>query len=519
MQNQRAHGHWSISGAVLISIVLLAGCAQGDDAAPSGTEPRPTQTAASFEDAPCFSIDGVLESELSPAVTCGLLTVPEDRRDLNGPTIEVAVARIAAEHPDPERAPMVYLNGGPGSTSILMADLLREKGLNRERDVIFVAQRGTLYAEPFLSCPEIDAFSRDAVSVSRLSPEAARRNDDAVQACHDRLVSDGVNLGAFNTSENAADIADLRVALGIDSWHVYGVSYGTLLALTVVRDHPEGIASVVLDSVVPPQDNLLTHLWASAAGGYQAIFDACAAQPECAAAYPDLEAEFTATVNALTADPLVVDLPLEGDRQAQQVVLDGYTFANILVPMTAHPEQAAAIPQMIHATAAGDGRIAAAAVVANLPQISLLGFGLRYGVVCTEFAPFTTIDEIVADGAADLPGFPEPVLAMGPQFGSMMQDCSRWDVAAADSSVSQPVTSDLPVLLMAGTFDAITQPFLADSAAATLTNSRVVRFPAVGHDVVSASPCGREVLGGFLDEPDGYETTCVDSMAIPPFIT
>ncbi len=46
----------------------------------------------------------------------------------------------------------------------------------------------------------------------------------------------------------------LRVALGIDSWNVYGVSYGSKLALIVLRDHPQGIRSVVLDSVSPPNE-------------------------------------------------------------------------------------------------------------------------------------------------------------------------------------------------------------------------------------------------------------------------
>jgi pimeloyl-ACP methyl ester carboxylesterase len=102
--------------------------------------------------------------------------------------------------------------------------------------------------------------------------------------------------------------------MGIDSWHVYGVSYGTDLALQLMRDHPEGISSVVLDSVAPPQNNLLTHLWGSAAGGYQAVFDACAAQPTCAQAYPDLANEFTATVARLAETPMTVDVPASADQ-------------------------------------------------------------------------------------------------------------------------------------------------------------------------------------------------------------
>jgi pimeloyl-ACP methyl ester carboxylesterase len=86
--------------------------------------------------------------------------------------------------------------------------------------------------------------------------------------------------------ENAADIADLRKALGIKEWNVYGVSYGTNVAQVLLRDHPEGIRSMVLDSVSPLNQNLFKEGWPASAGMYQAIFDACASQPVCAAAYP-----------------------------------------------------------------------------------------------------------------------------------------------------------------------------------------------------------------------------------------
>ncbi|MDT2003786.1 alpha/beta hydrolase [Rhodococcus opacus] len=83
-------------------------------------------------------------------------------------------------------------------------------------------------------------------------------------------------------------MADLRVALGLDEWNVYGVSYGSDLALTVLRDHPDGVRSVVLDSVVPTQSNIIGEFWPNAAEGYRALFDACAAQPACAGRLPRL---------------------------------------------------------------------------------------------------------------------------------------------------------------------------------------------------------------------------------------
>jgi pimeloyl-ACP methyl ester carboxylesterase len=396
---------------------------------------------------------------------------------------------------------------------------LRDKGINRDRDVIFVSQRGTLHADPLLTCAESDHVVAESRGLSMLAPSTAQRSLDAVRACHDRLASKGYDLGAYNTVENAADMADLRIAMAIDSWHVYGVSYGTDLALQLMRDHPEGISSVVLDSVVPPQNNLLTHLWGSAAGGFKAAFDACVAQPRCAGAYPDLENEFTTTVQRLAKNPMTVDVPASVDLPAQRVVLDGYKFANLVVLKSMDSNSFAALPQMIHATAVGDGRAAGVEVRNSVPSVDLMSYGLRYGVLCREAAPFTTPDAIAADAQKALPRFPAEVLAIQPQFGRMMDDCRVWNVGRADPNVNQPVQSDIPVLLLAGTFDAITQPSQADDAAATLRNGRVVRFPGIGHDVYMESDCGRAIVADFLSRPDSYDAGCVDTMRIPDFVT
>ena len=84
----------------------------------------------------------------------------------------------------------------------------------------------------------------------------------------------------------SADVADLRTALGIDKWNVYRVSYGTNLALPLLRDDPEGIRAMVLDGVVPTQTRSVEVDGAAAAAGYQALFDACAREPECHRACP-----------------------------------------------------------------------------------------------------------------------------------------------------------------------------------------------------------------------------------------
>jgi pimeloyl-ACP methyl ester carboxylesterase len=94
----------------------------------------------------------------------------------------------------------------------------------------------------------------------------------ATKACHDRLVGQGIDLSAYNTGENSADFADLRKVMGIAEWNVYGLSYGTDLALSLMRDHPEGIRSVIIDSVQPPSAASLAWAWTNASEAINTYF-------------------------------------------------------------------------------------------------------------------------------------------------------------------------------------------------------------------------------------------------------
>ena len=353
--------------------------------------------------------------------------------------------------------------------------------------------------------------------MSILAPVTAQADLEAVRACRDRLASAGYDLSAYNTTENTADIADLRVALNIDNWHAYSVSYGSDLALQLLRDHPEGIRSVVLDSLLPPQTNVMKQFWPSAAEGYRALFDGCAAQPACAAAYPNLESEFTATVERLAKAPLSVDLPAANGQPSRRVVIDGYTLANLVLRASLVAGSYETLPQTIHAIATGDGTAATRIVLTLVQPEGVIGHGLTYGVFCREGAALTDPAAVLADARKMRPDLPTEVLSLTPQVPRLFDECDVWNVGRADASALQPARSDVPVLLRAGTVDAVTPPSQADLAASTLPNSRVVRFPGLGHDVLSASDCGRRVMADFLTRPDSYDTSCVDAMQPPTF--
>jgi pimeloyl-ACP methyl ester carboxylesterase len=155
--------------------------------------------------------------------------------------------------------------------------------LPSNRDLILFAQRGAGYSQPSLHCSD----------------------NETPKACHDWLVKSGINLNAFTTLENAADVDALIKELGYRQVNLDGISYGTRLALTVMRIYPSDLRSVVLDSVIPPQVNGFTSIPQTAKRAFDVLFHGCLAKAFCNATYPHLQTVFYRLVDVLNATPII----------------------------------------------------------------------------------------------------------------------------------------------------------------------------------------------------------------------
>ena len=327
-------------------------------------------------------------------------------------------------------------------------------------------------------------------------------------------------MADFYTPENVTDVADLRVALGIDEWNVYGESYGTYLAMQLLRDRPEGVRALVLDSVVPPQTRWVEVDWSAAAAGYKALFDACAAQQPCRKAFPDVHADFTRLVADLTAHPQTVSVPDPASGRSVDVVIDGYKLANLVVQASINSELRTEIPLIVHDLATGDGTKAAQALLPSAGPAGLFGYGLQLGVQCREYVPLTSREQMRDAGKEALPEFPDAVLSLLPQTPYVFSDCLAWDVGPAPPGLNAPVRSDVPVLLVSGALDAVTPPMFAEIAANALPNSRQLVFPGAGHAVaVTSVDCFATVMTDFLDQPADFDTGCLAAEKVPMFVT
>jgi pimeloyl-ACP methyl ester carboxylesterase len=475
-----------------------------------GTVPR-------VEPASCPKLPGA--EELTKA-SCFYLVVPEDRSRPGGRSIKLLVAKYPARSPEKQPDPVVYLAGGPGDIVPLEINALIAADFIRDRDVYGVSQRGTMFSEPALTCAAADNFARELLGLRFYCDATKRAHLAATASCHREFTATGADLAAYNSSESAADFADLRRVLGIGAWNVLATSYGSYLAQTLIRDHPEGIRSVVLDSVLPATYNVAQN-WQNARDGFDHIFAACAAQPACAAAHPRLEQTFTGLVSKLEAEPLTATVKDPATGNDIKVVIDGGALIDWLRNQNYAVPMLQAAPDRIDGLARGDPKAIEAIALDRAsrapppgPDVPALGYGLAFGVSCRESYPFATPEDLAAAGRKAFPDYPASITREGiGGWAYFNEDCREiWKVPAAPEAMHQPVVSGIPTLLISGSFDTLTSLEGAKAGAAKLSKATIVSIPGVGHAVTPQSPCAQAVVASFLADPAAPDTSCAGAL-------
>ncbi|MFF9014574.1 alpha/beta fold hydrolase [Streptomyces sp. NPDC014870] len=502
------------AGALVVGLAAMPARAGTGDGAPIGTVARKAGDAH-FKPGPCpRTADPIPELERA---RCGTLTVPEKRSHHKGRKITLGVAIIPAVTRTPKPDPIVWFAGGPGDDAVSEIPMALAGDLNRDRDVIFMSQRGTYSADPALLCPNIDEFNARAVGLVYGARSTGRLHVEATRDCRERSARTGADLGAYNSTESAADYAALREALGIRQWNVFGISYGTDLALTYMREHPKGIRSVGIDGVLPPSLAGASLTWSAARQGFDGLFKACEQQPTCNTRYPNLSDTFERLVRELEARPLTTTVSVPDRPAPVKVVIDGGVLVNWLTSAT---HLAAGVPRSIDELAHGNPeRIAEQWAGGKLsPQaVGRLAHGLAYGVFCSEWTPFESEADVIRAGRRAFPSFPRSVLANAPQLPFLHADCRAWDVPAAPRSVREVTRSDIPTLVMSAGFDAQTGASNGAYAARTLSRSTTVTVPYVAHVAFAESPCAQSITTSFFERPTAPDTGCLAGLQPPVF--
>jgi len=501
-----------------IAAVAAAGFDDGSGASPRSTGPGTGPPPAGRAGAPptIEPMDCPFERDDLASVECGTIELPGRGADEDY-TVEIAFARFfatgAAEDIRPD--PVVYLHGGPGGAILDDGDFWYDSIVAphiENRDVVLYDQRGAGRSTNLPACHEAsevsERFYGDVAAHDTLTDEYIAALDECAVKFRELTT---VDLTAFNSAVNAQDLVDLMWALGISEYNLHGSSYGTRLAQTVMRDAPDGVRSVVLSGVYPIEVNLMGSIAGSMESSLNAVFAGCAAQPACGRALPDPWSTLEALVDELDAEPLRVEIPTSFDR-SDTIVFDGTDFLNGLHSLLYVGSDAAGVPDLLIDHLDGDDRRIRR--LARESVFDLLDTATFLLVQCADEGPFTTPADL------DRPLVHEFLRAidLAPALNGIdaITICESWDTGVTDPIENEPVTWDVPTLILAGAVDPITPPTWAADLAARLPRSRLVVSATASHDS-DEGWCALGLIADFVDRPDVLlDASCAAEDAVLP---
>lgn len=236
-------------------------------------------------------------------VDCATFDLPIDRTGAVGGDTKVRAIKIAAGE-GPRLGTLFVLAGGPGQPSNMMLEymLMLFSGANRY-DLVAIDQRGTGFSEP-LNCPRVERALMTAGENPKL--------DGIIGQCATAL---GPARAGYDTAETVEDMEAVRASLGVDQISLFGVSYGTKLAMAYAKAHPTRVRSLLLDSVLPVNEP--SAFDTASAQATSLAFDELCEENRCPGVLRSPQTQLNKLVGRLSAEPISGELTSSSDRPVE----------------------------------------------------------------------------------------------------------------------------------------------------------------------------------------------------------
>ncbi|MCB9321381.1 MAG: alpha/beta fold hydrolase [Lewinellaceae bacterium] len=418
-------------GYSIVFLMLFQNCALAQSIEPTQVKTLWKRISCPFD-----------SSKAQLPVICGRLKVPENYNAPEGRSIEIAFMVIKAhKNSDPEN-PVLFLSGGPGMPSLYFAETLVTSPLIHDvvvdRDWVFFDQRGTGRSIPQLYCPD------------------DQDNPFDLEKCRDNLIEQGIDLSQYNSANSANDMEELRKALCMNQWNLWGISYGSRLAFTMARYYPSSVRAIIHDGPALPEGQELIDDAIGLDVALNKLFTKCAVDSACSSKFPQLRSRFTETLVRLREQPLLV-----GEQSYNDSKLI-YFIRNWLYPRgySTYEQRIQNLLILMDAAARGDGQLMFETqqkmrkeegldkVRPLEPIYAQQSLGQNLSVYCNESKPFESkceYDKAIANS--------EIVRSFLPEFGGSSV-CDLWPSGQAEQIANSHVYYDGPQLVFTGELDA-----------------------------------------------------------------
>jgi pimeloyl-ACP methyl ester carboxylesterase len=437
-----------------------------------------------IEPCPCL-----MKTDTRLRTVCGNLIVPENREKPGGNKIKVPFVFAWKPGQDSTHNIILFTTGGPGYSTINPGDSLPYNSpLLTFGGYIYFDQRGTKNATPCLDCEGIDEAIKRSYT-ENLSRDSLIRI--AVTNCRNKFIKQGIDLSAYNTLESAADINDLRKALHIESLILNGVSYSGGLMLTVARNYPEGIKSLILASPLPGFVNYEEHALFNVNEALDRIFNIVESDSLQNSRFPNLRQHFQKYFESISGKHFSISYQEKENVKPVNILYTKNELLDAIINKITNQDFQSVPAIMMDIVNGKHEKYVREVLDEKFSGNKALSYGMRLSVYCSEQIAFADQDLIKKQDNI------LPWLAGYPVNNVDEKICDCWKVKPEPRSAKTSVYSNIPALISMGDLDPWTRPIYSRLIKRTMPNSQLLMISGKAH----GAGYGQGYLGTFIQDP------------------
>lgn len=467
-------GAFILNSVALFAFALIAGCTAQQRLHPAA---EPSETAITFE-----AQSGEVVSAFE-----GSFVVPENRSEPDSRTLILRYVRFPATSEIPG-APIVYLAGGPGGSGIWFSKSWRFPlfmAMREFGDVIAFDQRGTGASDDTPRCTSSQVME-DTVFIS--DDTYIEMHQAALLECLDYWKDEGIDVRGYTTPESISDLEALRIHLGAEKLSLWGISYGSHLALAAIKEMDDRIGRVVIASVEGLDQTIKQPARTDAY--FDRLQDAIDMQPAAKVALPDIKSMIRRVHARLDDVPLLLKIPQE-DGTAIDVLFQRRDMQQMASAMIADPGRyAAQLVRIYAALDSGDTEPLVKIFVQWHEPNEVISFQAM--PVMMDIASGIDVErrKMIEDQSS--------TALLGRFLNDTLYLIDAVPAYVLDDRFREKPISEVPLLILSGTLDGRTYMESQIEAVSGLSNREMVAVTNAGHNLFMSSPEVTATIQDFM---------------------
>jgi pimeloyl-ACP methyl ester carboxylesterase len=421
----------------------------------------------------------------------------------SGKPFEMAVVIIKAKNPAPHPDPIIYIQGGPGQKAIYGIEQWLKEPYGNSRDIVLFDPRGVGYSSAL-----VPQLKNDFIDIYKKNLTYQQAVDEFIKLFYEAretLTNENIDITLFHSTQIANDIKQLIDALGYRSVNIYSGSYGTKYAQAFIRDYPEVIRSVVMDSPVPYklEGTGQAAFWIPSFNRTLSILDsAVSANTQLQKKYGSYSLKFKKILEDFKNKPLQIYL-----FDGSEFVINDFDLMDVFHFMHYNTNNYTVLPWLLNAAEKRD-TLALKSIFENASLMFEVVNMTTYLLTMLNDGHDIKIQEEYNEVENAFPFYKSRLLFNMIEYHLYAKEQSK----PSDPFAFLPVQSHVPVLLLSGELDPATPPYFADSIKKYFANAVSIILPFSGHSV-TVQNCGAGIMDSFIDAPDKLpQHNCIHSL-------